>query len=226
MEVTKMKKERQIDLTKRMGTMPESKLLLSMSLPAIVSMLVQALYNVVDSIYVSKITMGSEKEITALNYAFPMQMIMLAFALGIGIGTNSLISRRLGEKNNEAASKAASTGLIIAIGCYLCFFVFSFFLPKLFLSIYEFEDPSIAAMSNSYMRIVMAFSFGMFIEMCISKILQATGNMKIPMYTLLLGACTNIILDPIFIFKPHQGIGLPFGLGLGVNGAAIVNYTP
>lgn len=207
--------------TEKMGKMPIGKLLFSMSLPAIFAMLIQALYNIVDSIYVSRITEGSEAEITALNYAFPLQMIMMAFAFGVGIGTNSLIARRLGEKKADEASNAAKTGFVLVLICYAAFLIFSFFLPQLFLKIYHIDSPEIKQMATSYLSIVMAFSFGMFLETTSNKILQSTGDMKTPMFTLLLGAVTNIILDPIFIFKANEGIGLPFGLGLGVTGAAI-----
>lgn len=203
----------------KMRNTPIGKLLFTMAIPAIFSMLVQALYNIIDSLYVSRIS-DSNDELTALNYAFPIQMICLAISLGIGIGTSSIISRRLGEKDNTSANNAANTGIILSIIAYMITLGCSFFVPQLFMKIYNDTD-AIKQLSISYLSIVMAFSIGSYLEVVISKILQGTGNMIVPMISQLLGAITNIILDPIFIFEPGQGIGLPFGLGLGVKGAAI-----
>lgn len=203
----------------KMKNTPIGKLLISMAIPAILSMLVQALYNIIDSLYVSRIS-ASNNELTALNYAFPVQMICLAISLGIGIGSSSVISRRLGEKKLDHASNAANTGIILAIFAYLITLICSFFVPKLFMQIYN-DTEEIKNLSISYLSIVMAFSIGSYLEVIISKILQGTGNMIIPMISQLVGAITNIILDPIFIFEPGQGMGLPFGFGLGVQGAAI-----
>ncbi len=203
----------------KMKNTPIGKLLISMAIPAILSMLVQALYNIIDSLYVSRIS-ASNNELTALNYAFPIQMICLAISLGIGIGSSSVISRRLGEKKLDHASNAANTGIILAIFAYLITLICSFFVPKLFMQIYN-DTEEIKNLSISYLSIVMAFSIGSYLEVIISKILQGTGNMIIPMISQLVGAITNIILDPIFIFEPGQGMGLPFGFGLGVQGAAI-----
>lgn len=203
----------------KMKHTPIGKLLFSMAIPAIFSMLVQALYNIIDSLYVSRIS-DNNNELTALNYAFPVQMICLAIALGIGVGTSSVISRKLGEKDNLSANNAANTGIIAAIIAYVITLGCSFFIPQLFMKIYN-DTEMIKQLSISYLSIVMAFSIGSYLEVVISKILQGTGNMITPMISQLLGAITNIILDPIFIFEPGQGIGLPFGLGLGVKGAAI-----
>lgn len=214
-----MNNNENIQQENKMRNTPIGKLLLAMAIPAIFSMLVQALYNVVDSLYVSRIS-NENTELTALNYAFPIQMICLAISLGIGIGTSSVISRRLGEKNQKMADNAAKTGIFLAIIAYIIILVCSFFVPKLFMNIYN-DTQEIKELSISYLSIVMAFSIGSMLEVVISKILQGTGNMIIPMISQLIGAITNIILDPIFIFAPGLGIGLPFGLGLGVKGAAI-----
>ena len=213
--------------TSRLGTAPILKLIATMSIPAIFSMLVQALYNIVDSFFVGMIS-ETNNEITALNYAFPLQMIFFAIALGIGVGSNSLIARRLGEGKQQEASKAAQTGMILGACAYGLTLVCSFFLPKLFMKLYKC-DVAIEKLAISYLSIAMAFSFGMFVETICNKILQSTGNMKVPMFSQLLGAITNIILDPIFIFKAGQTYSLPFGgefkmpfgFGLGVEGAAI-----
>lgn len=198
---------------------PVGKLLFSMGIPAIFSMLVQALYNVVDSLYVSRIS-ETNNELTALNYAFPVQMITLAISLGIGVGTSSAISRYLGAKKQSDADNAAKTGLLLTFGAYLITLICSFFVPKLFMLIYN-DTESIESLSIAYLQIVMAFSIGSFFEVVISKILQGTGNMIVPMLSQLLGAIINIILDPIFIFEPGTFLNLSIGFGLGVEGAAI-----
>lgn len=203
----------------KLGIESIGKLLLKMAIPAIFSMLVQALYNVVDSLYVANIS-DSNNELTALNYAFPIQMVVLAISLGIGVGTSSIISRYLGAKKQKDADFAAKTGLLMAFIAYIIVLICSFFVPQLFMKIYQDSD-LIESMSINYLKIVMAFSIGSIFEVVITKILQGTGNMIVPMLSQLLGAIINIILDPIFIFNPYEGIGLPFGLGLGVEGAAI-----
>ena len=203
----------------KMGLEKVGKLLCKMAIPAIFSMLIQALYNIIDSLYVSKIS-ETNNELTALNYAFPVQMISLAIALGIGVGTNSVIARCLGAKKQKKADLSAKTGVILAICAYLITLICSFFVPKLFMKIYN-PTAVIEELAISYLSIVMAFSIGTYIEVVITKILQGTGNMIVPMLAQLVGAITNIILDPIFIFNAGEGIGLPFGLGLGVKGAAI-----
>lgn len=212
----------------KLGNTPILKLMAIMSIPAMFSMLVQALYNIVDSFFVGMIS-TTNNEITALNYAFPLQMIFFAIALGIGIGTNSLISRRLGEGNDKEASRVAQTGLILGLCAIVITILCSFFLPKLFMLLYKNESNTIRDLSIQYLSIAMGFSFGMYIETIFNKILQSTGNMKIPMFSQLIGAITNIILDPIFIFKangvyqlPFGGeFTMPFGLGMGIQGAAI-----
>ncbi len=214
-----MENNQNITKDNKMRYTPVGKLLFSMAIPAIFSMLIQALYNVVDSLFVARIS-SSNDELTALNYAFPLQMICLAIALGIGIGTSSVISRKLGAKMQNDANNAATTGIFLSLCAFAITLVCSFFLPRLFLNIYN-DSAHIKDLAVSYLSITMAFSIGMYLEVTITKILQGTGNMIIPMLSQLLGAITNIILDPIFIFNPGEGIGLPFGLGLGVEGAAI-----
>ena len=174
----------------KLGKMPILKLMAVMSIPAMFSMLVQALYNIVDSIFVGMVS-STDAEITALNFAFPLQMIFFAIALGIGIGTNSLISRKLGEGNKDEASKAAQTGLLLGLCAIVVAIICSFFLPKVFMLIYN-ESETIENMAIDYLSIAMGFSFGMFAETIFNKILQSTGNMKIPMFSQLIGAITNI----------------------------------
>lgn len=194
------------------------KLLFTMSVPAIFSMLIQALYNIVDSLYVSRIS-ETNNELTALNYAFPVQMIVLAISLGIGVGTSSAISRYLGAKNQKDANNTAKTGLLLAFISYIVVLICSFFVPELFMLIYN-DAAEVENLSIAYLQIVMAFSIGSIFEVVISKILQGTGNMIVPMLSQLIGAILNIILDPIFIFEKETFLNLPIGLGLGVQGAA------
>ena len=191
----------------KMGTEPIGKLLLSMSLPAMFSMLIQALYNIVDSIYVAQI---GEHALTAVSLAFPVQNLMIAVSVGTGVGLNSLISRRLGERREKEASAAATHGVLISFAESLLFLLFGLFFCRMFFSAFT-NDPTVIQMGVEYTSIVTIFSFGCFIEINLEKTLQATGNMFYPMVFQLIGAISNIILDPIFIF----------GLGLGTSGAAI-----
>ena len=175
---------------------PIFKLLISMSLPAMVSMLVLSMYNIVDSIFIAKV---SEQALEAVSIAFPMQTIMVAVALGVGVGTKSIVARKLGEQQREEADKYAQTGLFMALIITIVFMILGTFLPKLFMQIFT-KDAEIVKMGQGYLMICMICSFGMMIEMLFSKSLQATGNMIIPMVSQLIGAITNIVLDPIFIF--------------------------
>lgn len=195
----------------KMATMPVKKLLISMSLPAIFSMLVQAVYNIVDSLYLARFSL---KAIEAMGIVFPMQMIIVSLGVGIGVGTNVFISKSLGEGENERASRAAQNGLLMAAVAYAVVLILGFTAVKPFVSAFT-NDPEIEEMAVSYLKVCMIFSLGSLIELTTSKILQSTGNMKVPMFTQLIGAVTNIILDPFFIF----GIGaMP---RLGTKGAAI-----
>lgn len=217
-----------MDNSTKLGKTPILKLIAIMSIPAMFSMLIQALYNIIDSFFVGMIS-NTKNEIDALNLAFPLQMIFFAIALGIGVGTNSLISRSLGEGNKDKASRVAQTGLLLGGIAIVVTIICSFFVPRLFMLIYSEEPQIVKDLSIQYLSITMGFSFGMFIETILNKILQSTGNMKIPMFSQLIGAITNIILDPLFIFEAnktysHEFFGeftMPFGFGLGVEGAAI-----
>lgn len=197
--------------SKKLGHMPIGKLLLKMSAPAMLSMLVQSLYNIVDSIFVARL---GENALTALSLAFPMQLLLIAVAIGIGIGTSSLISRRLGEGKHEEASQAAQTGLFIALIAGALFFVIGIFISKWFIGLFT-NDAQIIDMGFWYLAIVTVFCVGSFVEIFASRTLQAMGNMVLPMIAQLIGAITNIILDPIMIFGL---LGFP---ALGIKGAAI-----
>lgn len=195
----------------KMATESVSKLVITMSLPPIVSMFIQSMYNVVDSIFVSRISMDA---LTSVSLAFPLQMIIVSLFVGTGAGISSLISRRLGEGNQEAASKAANHGLVINIFYSLVMALIGIFFVKQFTSIFT-NEPNLQNLTTQYLQIILIVSFGSFITQAGISILQATGNTFIPMITQLVGAITNIILDPILIFGLF---GMP---ALGIRGAAI-----
>ncbi len=194
----------------KMGIMPVNKLLLSMSLPMMASMLVQALYNIVDSIFVSRL---SEDALTAVSMAFPMQNLLISVAVGIGVGVNAMLSRSLGEKNFEAANKTAENGIFLEVIGYILFLLIGIFAVKPFF-LAQNASAEITSMGISYTRICLIMSFGVFMQIASERILQSTGRAVYSMITQMTGAIINIILDPILIF------GL-FGLPkFGVAGAA------
>lgn len=194
-----------------MGVMPINKLLISMSLPMMLSMIVQSLYNVVDSIFVAQL---SENALTAVTLAFPVQNLMIAIQVGTGVGMNALLSRRLGENNNEKANNAASNGVFLSILHYLVILILGLtIVPFFFRS--QTSNPEILAQGESYMRIIMIFSLGLFLQVIFEKLLQGTGKSVFSMWVQGSGAIINIILDPFFIFG---WFGFP---ALGVTGAAV-----
>ena len=195
----------------KMGVMPVGKLLVNMALPMIISMLVQALYNVVDSIYVSRI---SESAVTALSLAFPVQNMQIGFAVGIGVGINSLLSKSLGEGNQEAANRTAGNGMILMLIVTVAFMLFGMFGVRLY---YEVQSTVAETVEGgiAYTRICCLFVMGSFLQIYSERLLQATGRTVLTMVTQAVGAITNIILDPVFIFG---WFGLP---AMGIAGAAI-----
>lgn len=195
----------------KMGVMPINKLLISMSLPMMISMLVQALYNIVDSIFVSRI---SEDALTAVSLAFPIQSLMIAVASGTGVGVNALLSRRLGEKNMQDVNRAATNGIFLYGLSYLLFVIFGLFGAGFFFRT-QTDVPIILQYGTSYLTIVSTVSFGLFGQIIFERLLQSTGKTIYSMYTQVFGAVINIILDPILIFG---WFGLP---RLEVAGAAI-----
>lgn len=195
----------------KMGTRPMLPLIVSMSLPAMFSMLVQALYNIVDSIFVSRLGVNA---LAAVSLAFPVQTLMIAVAVGTGVGINSLIARRLGEHRQEDANSAASHGLFLGLFSWIPFLIFGFVGSAPFMRMFS-ESSEVVSMGIDYLSIVCVLSIGSFVEIACEKTLQATGNMVYPMLFQLSGAITNIILDPIFIFGL---LGVP---AMGVAGAAI-----
>lgn len=195
----------------KMGTMSVFRLIVTMSVPAMLSMMVQALYNIVDSFFVAKI---SENALTAVSLAFPIQTLLIAVGVGTAVGINSLVSRRLGENRQDEADSAATHGIILAVFNWILFAVIGIFFSRMFFQSFT-QNPEIIKMGTQYMSIVCIVSIGVFVEINIEKTLQATGNMIYPMISQLIGAITNIILDPIFIFGL---LGVP---KMGVAGAAI-----
>lgn len=199
----------------KMGTMPVNKLLVSMSLPMIASMLVQALYNVVDSVFVAQI---SENALTAVSLAFPIQSLMIAVSSGTCVGINALLSRSLGEKRQKEANLSAVNGVFLAFVSYLVFALMGILGSHLFFAS-QTENREIVEFGTQYLTICLIFSFGIFMEMTFERIMQSTGRTIYSMVTQGTGAIINIILDPIMIF------GL-FGFPrLGIRGAAIATVT-
>ena len=203
-----MKQARQENV---MGTKPVNQLLVSMAVPIMLSMLVQALYNIVDSIFVS---MVSESALTAVSLVFPVQNLMIAVGVGTAVGINAILSRRLGEKNYEAAEKVASNGMFITWVSYAVFAVFGALCSRPLLSVMT-PNAEIAEMGAQYMFICTVLSLGMFTQISVERILQVTGKTVYQMCSQLTGAIVNIILDPIMIFGL---LGLP---AMGVVGAAL-----
>lgn len=195
----------------KMGTIPVNKLLLTMAAPMILSMIIGALYNIVDSIFVSNY---SENALTAVSLAFPIQNIIVALGTGVGVGINALLSRLLGEKKQEAVNKTAMNGLLLSLLVYFILLVFGLFAVKWFYGI-QTDDSSICDMGYSYLSIICIFSFGQIFQLVLEKLLQSTGRTVYTMITQITGAVINIILDPILIFGYF---GLP---AMGTAGAAI-----
>lgn len=194
----------------KMGVMPMGRLILSMSVPMILSMLVQALYNVVDSVFVARY---SQDALAALSYAFPAQNLMIGTATGTGVGVNALLSKSLGEKNFEKANKTAANGVLLAMFGFVLFFLFGLFFAEPFIA-FQTKTPSIIAEGRTYLSIVTMLSFGIFGEIMFERLMQSTGKTIYTMFTQGIGAIVNIILDPIMIFGL---LGCP---QMGVAGAA------
>ena len=195
----------------KMGTWPIGKLLMNMALPLVISMLVQALYNVVDSIYVSRI---SESAVTALSLAFPIQNLLIGCATGVGVGVNSLLSKSLGEQNYERANRTAGNGFLLSCLFSIGFVIFGLFFARPFFATQTSVAETLDG-GSMYLAIVTVGSIGIFIEILFERFLQASGNAFQSMITQATGAIINIILDPILI---HGWFGLP---AMGLAGAAL-----
>ena len=197
----------------KMGTMPIGKLLFNMSLPMMISMLVQALYNIVDSIFVAKL---SENALTAVSLAFPLQTLLIAVGTGTGVGMNALLSKSLGEKNFKKANVTASNAAVLYFFSYLVFFILGFTIVRPFYaSQIGNADQEIMELGIEYLSTVMIFSFGLLAQVFFERLLTSTGRTIFSMTSQLTGAITNIILDPILIF------GLLGAPKMGVTGAAV-----
>ena len=193
-----------------MGTMPVNRLLISMSLPMIISMLVQAMYNIIDSVFVAQI---NESALAAVSMAFPIQNLMIAVSAGTCVGVNALLSRSLGEQKPEEARLAAVNGIFLAAMGALAFLLFGLFASRIYFAS-QTDDPVIIEYGVQYLQICTIFSFGIFGEMVLERILQSTGRTIYNMFSQGLGAIVNIIMDPIMIFGL---LGFP---AMGIRGAA------
>ncbi|MDO4594582.1 MAG: MATE family efflux transporter [Tissierellia bacterium] len=195
----------------KMGYLPEKKLLFTMSLPIIISMLVQSIYNVVDSIFVSRI---SEDALTAVSLSFPIQNLMIAVGVGTGVGVNALLSRYLGMKEYKRANSVATHGMLLSLFSYLIFFIIGLlFVDKFFIS--QTDSQIVRDFGADYLSVIALFSIGVFVQITCERLLQSTGLTLYTMFTQMTGALVNIILDPILIFGLF---GFP---ALNVKGAAI-----
>lgn len=191
----------------KMGVMPIPKLVITMALPLMLSLLVQSLYNIVDGIFVARI---SEEAFTATSLAYPIQLLMVAVSVGTGVGVNAVVSRMVGAKRYEDANQVATTGLILSLIGTVVFMVFGAFFLKIYLGLCSGSENALA-MCERYLRICTLFCLGVFLETLGQRLLQAVGNTFFSMISLIVGAVTNIILDPILIF----------GCNMGIEGAAV-----
>ena len=195
----------------KMGIMPVGRLLANMAIPMMISMLVQAFYNVVDSVFVAWV---SEDALTAVSLAFPLQNLMIAVGSGTAVGMNAVLSRSLGEKKQDMVDRSAGAGIFLFLCSYVVFALIGAFVSKPFF-LAQTDDAVIVEYGVSYTSVCLLFSIGIFMQFCFERLLQSTGRTGLAMVTQLIGAVINIILDPILIF------GL-FGMkAMGVRGAAI-----
>ena len=201
-----------INKENKMGVMPMNQLLLNMSIPMMASMIVQALYNIVDSIYVSRI---QEDALTALNLCFPIQMLVMAFGNGMATGVNALVSRALGEKQKDKADRIAMNGVFLSLASAALFLLFGIFLVKPYFAMQNTNTQQIKDFGIQYLSINCCLSIALYMQIIFERLLQSTGKTFYSMITQGIGAITNIILDPILIF------GLLGAPKLGVRGAAI-----
>ena len=199
----------------KMGTMPLGKLLFNMAVPMVVAMVVQALYNVVDSLYVSRIS-ETGSEVTALGLAFPIQNIQIGFATGIGVGVNSLLSKALGEKDQEGANRAAGNGMVLVGIVTVLFILFGIFGARPFFEIQSNVAQTVEG-GTQYLTICCLFSAGIFVEVLCERLLQGSGRTFYTLITQGSGAVANILLDPLFIFG-FEPLGIP---AMGLAGAAV-----
>lgn len=212
--------------SKMLGTMKMSRLIPKVSVPIMISLLVQALYNIVDSIFVAQY---SSKALTAVSLAFPIQMLMIAVSTGLGTGINSLVSRKLGEKKFDEAKKCGGNGVFLELCGFLMFFVFGMFFAKPTFSLLT-DDSGLRELGGTYLSIVCTLSVGLFMSISFERLMQCTGNSMLSMITQIFGAVTNIILDPIMIFGyfgfPEMGIkGAAYATVIGQCAGMILGFT-
>ena len=205
----------EIQQENKMGVMPVDKLLITMSLPMMISMLVQALYNIVDSIFVSRI---NEYALRAVSLAFPLQQLMIAVAVGTAVGINAFLSKTLGEKNFKKANNIACNGIFLAIVSFILFFLIGLIAVRPFY-MSQTDVEQVRDYGITYLTICLTFSFGIFLQTTLERLLQSTGKTIYTLFTQGTGAVVNIILDPILIFGY---CGMP---KLGVVGAAYATIT-
>ena len=200
----------------KMGVLPVGKLLAGMAIPMMISMLVQALYNVVDSIFVAQL---SEDALNAVSLAFPLQNLMIAFGGGTAVGINALLSRSLGEKKQDMADKAANTGIFLSLCNFVVFALIGIFFSRTFFQLQAGGEEVIVEYGTQYATICLGCSIGIFSQFCFERLLQSTGRTSLAMCTQLLGAIINIVMDPILIF------GLCGAPRMGVAGAAVATVV-
>ena len=215
-ECDTMSQEPDIRVTEnKMGTQPVGRLLAGMAIPMMISMLVQALYNIVDSVFVSRL---SENALTAVSLAFPLQNLMIAVCAGTTVGMNALLSRSLGAKEQERADRAANTGIFLALASFVVFAIVGALFSRTFFLL-QTDVPEIVDYGTDYARVCLCCSIGLFCQFTFERLLQSTGRTHLSMCTQILGAVTNIVLDPILIFGL---LGFP---RLEVLGAAIATVV-
>ncbi len=198
-----------------MGTKPITPLLMGMAFPIMFSMLVQALYNIIDSMFVARI---SDTALTAVSFAYPVQMLVISVSVGTGVGVNALLSRRLGEGNREAANKIAHNGILLMLCSWAAFALFGLFFSRLFFSFFT-SNEEVIRQGSAYLRICLVFSGGIFLQILMERFIQVTGRTVFQMVSQVIGAVTNIILDPILIF------GLLGAPRMGIVGAAVATVA-
>lgn len=210
MEVIEMNEKETMN---KMGTMPIKRLMLTMGIPMILSMMMQALYNIVDSAFVSNIPETGEAALNALTLAFPVQMLMVAIGIGTGVGTNALLAKSLGQRNRQKVNRTAGNAIFLGAVIYLVFLLFGIFGVNAYVAT-QTANPQIMGMATTYLRICCIVSMGIVFFAIFEKLLQATGRSNFSTIAQIAGALTNIVLDPILIYGY---LGLP---KMGVSGAA------
>ena len=213
----------------KMKEMPVNKLMVSMGIPMILSMALQAVYNIVDSAFVGNMRTGSEAALNALTLVFPVQMLMVAVAIGTGVGTNALLARTLGQGNNKKAAKVAGNSLFLGVIIYAVCLLFGIFGVKSYIAS-QTIDAEVISMGTNYLKICCTISFGIIFFSLFEKLLQATGRSLYSTIGQVAGAVINIILDPIMIYGigpvPEMGVkGAAYATVIGQVASAILLFV-